>query len=57
VPSYAKEMRERVMSSYWRGMAGFLEGWVRKSAPSVPEVSGACSDAPATDSSASYGGR
>ncbi len=56
VPSYVEEMRGRVMSSYWRGMAGFLEGWVRKSAPVVPEVSGARSDA-STDSPASYGDR
>ncbi|MDA8282980.1 MAG: molecular chaperone TorD family protein [Actinomycetota bacterium] len=38
VPHYAAKVRERVTGSYWQGMAGLLEGWVRKSALSVPGV-------------------
>jgi TorA maturation chaperone TorD len=32
VPLYARELRNRVVSTYWRGMADFLDRWVRLNA-------------------------
>ncbi len=59
VPRYAAEVRERVTGSYWQGMAELIEGWVRKSALSIPEVAVAEPRVPgrATDGATGYGDR
>ncbi len=59
VPRYAAEVRERVTGSYWQGMAGLIEGWVQKSALSIPEVAVAEPRVwgRATDDATGYGDR
>ncbi|MHB1844912.1 MAG: TorD/DmsD family molecular chaperone [Deltaproteobacteria bacterium] len=56
-PQYAGEMRDRVTTSYWHGMAGLLEGWVHASALAFPEATGAHSDHLATEGAARHDAR
>ncbi|MDA8359931.1 MAG: molecular chaperone TorD family protein [Actinomycetota bacterium] len=57
VPRYAAEMRDRTTSSYWRGMADFLEGWVHGSALAFPDPTGAHSKDLATDGATRHDAR
>ncbi|MDA8184110.1 MAG: hypothetical protein M0035_06760, partial [Actinomycetota bacterium] len=42
VPRYAAEMRDRTTSSYWRGMADLLEGWVQAGALAFSDPTVSC---------------